>query len=89
MIASIAVRTPNIIMRVMRGISLRRIYQVVAVLGLAIPYINITLVAIFVVTVSAIAYQNIVSMSAITVFVSVLWMWIPAIHVFCRHLLLG
>ena len=60
-----------------------------AVLGLVILYINITLVAIFVVTVSAIAYQNIVSMPAITVSVVVLWMWMPAIDVFCRRLLLG
>ena len=61
----------------------------VAVLGLVILYINITLFAIFVVTVSAIAYQNMVSMSAITVFVVVLWMYLPAIYVACRHLLLG
>ncbi len=61
----------------------------VAVLGLVILYINITLFAIFVVTVSAIAYQNMVSMSAITVFVVVLWMYLPAIYVSCRHLLLG
>ena len=65
------------------------IYQVLAVLGLVILLVNITLVGIFVGTVSALAYQNIVSMSATMVFVVVLWMYVPAIYVCCRHLLLG
>ena len=76
----------NIITKAMTKFSLRMIYQVLAVLGLVILSTNITMAAILVATVSAMAYQNI---TAITVFVTVLWMAVPAIYVWCRHLLPG
>ena len=79
----------NIITKAMTKFSVRMIYQVLAVLGVVILFINITLVGIFVVSVSATAYQNIVLMSAITVNVFVPWMCLPAIYVSCRHLLPG
>ena len=86
MITSIAVRASNFIVKAMKKFRLRMIYQVLAVLCLVILFINVILAAIFVIVVSAIAYENIVP---ITVFVVVLWMYLPAIYVFCRDLLLG
>ena len=61
----------------MKLVTLKGIYQVLAVLGLVILYINLSVVAISLYYGSTIAYENMTSMSATTVFVVGLWMWTP------------
>ena len=94
----------NTILRAMKLFTLKRIYQVLGVLGLVILYIYLSLVAIFLyhgiyhgspiayqilTSGNTIAYQNITSMSATTVFVVSLWIQIIPIYALCRHLLPG
>ena len=81
MITSIAVHASNFIVEAMKKLRLRMIYQVLAVLGLVILYINITLAAWSLVTLSTIAYQNIVP---ITVFVVVQWMLALPVYFFLQ-----
>ena len=78
----------KITMKAMRAITLRRIYQVLGVLGVLLLCIYITLAAIFVVCAITIAYENLVSMSAGMVFVIGLWIWTLAVYALCGHLLL-
>ena len=69
---------------------LRLFYVVAAVLGVVILYTYITLAGLFVVYAMMTAYDHLLSVStAVMVFYGALWLWIPAIYVFCRHLLLG
>ena len=68
---------------------LRLIYVVAAVLGLVLLYTYITLAVCFLVCVAMIAYDNLLSVSTVMAFSGALWIWIPAIYVFCRRLLLG
>ena len=82
MITSITVRASNFIVKAMKKLRVLMIYRVVAVLGSVILFINVIVAAIFVGVVSAIAYQNIVP-----IFVVVLWMLALPVHSFCRHLL--
>ena len=61
-----------------------------SLLGVVLLYTYITLAGLFVVCAMMTAYDHLLSVStAGMVFYGVLWLWIPAISVFCRHLLLG
>ena len=86
---AIATVISKTMLRIMKLVTLKGIYQVLAVLGLVILYINLSVVAISLYHGSTIAYENMTSMSATTVFVVGLWMWIPAIYALCSHLLPG
>ena len=88
-IVKLAATISNMILALMRKMTCKRIYQVLALLGVVLLYTYITLAAIFVVCASRIAYQNLLSVSASMVFVIGLWIWIPAIYAYCRHLLPG
>ena len=92
----------NTILRAMKLFTLKRIYQLLGVLGLVILYIYLSLVAIFlyhgIYHGSPIAYQILISgstmayntsMSTTTVFVVSLWIQIIPIYALCRYLLPG
>ena len=76
----------KLILTTMKQIRCKNFYQVFAMVGVVFFYSYNKLVVVFVVYAMMTAYDNILSVStAVLVYYGVLWLWIPAIYVFCTH----
>ena len=79
----------KLILATMHKLTYKRFYSVVAVLGLVLLYVYITLALLFIVVATMIAYEYLQFISVVMVFAGALWVWIPAINIFGTRLLLG